>query len=430
MDKRKLALVCTAALAFWLCALAFGGAQGLAAASAEEGAVLAAFTEKDDAEAAMTEAEFSAQTDPTAAEAAAATGDTLELPCRAAILVDQASGTVLYEKDADQQMPIASITKVMTLLLTFEAVHAGRIGYDDTVPVSEHAFGMGGSQIWLEPGEIFTLDEMLKAVCVSSANDAAVAVAEFVGGSEPSFVARMNARAAELGMTGTHFCNACGLDEAGHLSTARDVAVMSRQILNECPEVLQYTGIWIDSLRGGQTQLINTNKLLRHYSGITGLKTGTTGGAGVCITASATRDGLSLIAVVLGAASSKERFAAATTLLDYGFANYEAAAVPPVADAPLTLAVRGGAEETVSLDYAAVPGSMLLQKGKGTALTASLELPDRLDAPVHSGDAVGTVQVRSGETLLGEYPVTAAHSVEKLNLDGALRLLLERCAAG
>ena len=230
-----------------------------------------------------------------------ATDRDFDVPCQAAILIDEDSGTVLYEKNADQQMPIASITKVMTLLLTFEAVHDGRIAMDTLVPVSEHAYHMGGSQIWLEPGEQFTLDEMIKAICVSSANDAAVAVAELVGGSEPAFVERMNARAAELGMEHTTFHNACGLDTEGHLSTARDVAVMSCQILNTCPEVLHYTGIWTDTLRGGQTQLVNTNKLLRRYNGITGLKTGTTGGAGVCITASATRDGLNLIAVVLGA---------------------------------------------------------------------------------------------------------------------------------
>ena len=223
-----------------------------------------------------------------------ATNADFDVPCAAAILIDEDSGTVLYEKNADARRPIASITKVMTLLLAFEALEAGKIHLADFVPVSEHAYHMGGSQIWLEPGEQFTLDEMIKAICVSSANDAAVAVAELVGGSEPGFVQMMNARAAELGMVNTTFHNACGLDTEGHLSTAHDVAIMSREILNTCPEVLHYTGIWTDSLRNGQTQLVNTNKLLRRYSGITGLKTGTTSGAGVCISASATRDGLTL----------------------------------------------------------------------------------------------------------------------------------------
>ena len=275
--------------------------------------------------------------------AGAARGGTacLELPCRAACLIDQQTGTILYEKNADQQMPIASITKVMTLLLTFEAVHDGRIAMDTLVPVSEHAYHMGGSQIWLEPGEQFTLDEMIKAICVSSANDAAVAVAELVGGSEPGFVQMMNARAAELGMVNTTFHNACGLDTEGHLSTAHDVAIMSREILNTCPEVLHYTGIWTDTLRGGATQLVNTNKLLKRYNGITGLKTGTTSGAGVCISASATRDGLDLIAVVLGSLSSSERFTAATTLLDYGFAAYAAVPLPAMEDRPLLIKSKG-----------------------------------------------------------------------------------------
>ena len=320
-------------------------------------------------------------------------------------------------------MPIASITKVMTLLLTFEAVHAGRLTMDTAVPVSEHAYHMGGSQIWLEPGEQFTLDEMLKAICVSSANDAAVAVAELVGGSEPAFVQQMNARAAELGMEHTTFRNACGLDTEGHLSTARDVAIMSRTILNTCPEVLHYTGIWTDTLRGGQTQLVNTNKLLRRYNGITGLKTGTTGGAGVCITASATRDGLSLIAVVLGAPSSKERFEAATTLLDYGFAAYRAASVPLPQERPLQLKVKGSTEETVPLDYAALPQTALLPAESAGQLTVQLELPDTLEAPVTRGQTVGKAQLLCGEAVQGEYPVCAAADAPCMDFGTALRLL-------
>ena len=348
---------------------------------------------------------------------------TLELPCRAACLIDQQTGTVLYEKNADQQMHIASLTKVMTLLLTFEAVHNGQLTMDTPVPVSEHAYHMGGSQIWLEPGEQFTLDEMIKAICVSSANDAAVAVAELVGGSEQGFVQSMNARAAELGMTNTVFHNACGLDTEGHLSTARDVAVMSRYILNTCPEVLHYTGIWTDTLRGGATQLVNTNKLLRRYNGITGLKTGTTSGAGVCISASATRDGLDLIAVVLGAPSSSDRFDAATTLLDYGFAAYRAVLLPAVEDQPLLIKVKGSAEESVPLDYSALPGTLLMPKEGGAALTARVDLPDTLDAPVQQGQAVGTVRVLSGETLLGEYEIRAAADAPKMDFGTAFGLL-------
>ena len=332
MERRNLALLCAGVLCFWLFALAFGTAEGRGVA---------------------------VQTElPTAAPAAvedvpvvdAAAQPQLSLNCRAAILVDQDTGTVLYEKNADEQVPIASITKVMTLLLTFEAIHNGQLTLETTVPVSEHAYHMGGSQIWLEPGEQFTLDEMIKAICVSSANDAAVAVAELVGGSEPAFVERMNARAAELGMEHTTFHNACGLDTEGHLSTARDVAVMSCQILNTCPEVLHYTGIWTDTLRGGATQLVNTNKLLHRYNGITGLKTGTTGGAGVCISASAARDGLRLVAVILGAPSSQDRFEAAAALLDSGFGGWQAAPLPAPEVQPYQLKVKGSAEDSVPLD--------------------------------------------------------------------------------
>lgn len=348
----------------------------------------------------------------------------LDLPCRAAILVEQTTGTVLFEKEADTPMPMASITKVMTLLLTFEAINAGKVSLQDTVPVSDHAYNMGGSQIWLEPGETFTLDEMIKAICVSSANDAAVAVAEFIGGSEPAFAELMNQKAAELGMVNTTFKNACGLDEAGHLSTARDVAIMSREMLLKHPQITDYTTIWMDTLRGGQTQLLNTNKLLKRYQGITGLKTGTTSGAGVCISASASRDGLDLLAVVLGAASSAERFDAATALLDYGFANFENVTAPTPENAPASLPVTGGAEETVELQYAA-PQKLLVQKGEGGALTAELELPEALAAPLAAGQQVGTVTVRSGETVLGSWPVTAAGEVQPMTV----RLGFERLLA-
>ncbi len=338
-----------------------------------------------------------------------------DVPCRAAVLIDLSSGTVLYEKEPDAPMPIASITKVMTLLLAFEAIDAGKVSLQDTVPVSGHAYNMGGSQIWLEPGESFTLDEMIKAICVSSANDAAVAVAEFIGGSEPAFAEMMNQKAAELGMANTTFKNACGLDEEGHLSTARDVAIMSREILLNHPQITDYTTIWMDTLRGGQTQLLNTNKLLKRYQGVTGLKTGTTSGAGVCISASASRDGLDLLAVVLGAASSAERFDAAAALLDYGFTNFENVAAPAPENAPASLPVTGGAEETVELQYAA-PQKLLVQKGEGGALTAELELPRTLAAPLAAGQQVGTVTVRSGGTVLGSWPVTAAGEVRPMTV--------------
>jgi len=407
MERRNLALLCAGVVCFWLFALAFGTAQdsGLRWVEAPAAAQTAVAGEEMQP-AALT----AAQPD-------------LTLNCRAVCLIDQDTGTVLYEKNADQQMPIASITKVMTLLLTFEAIHDGRLTLDTLVPVSEHAYHMGGSQIWLEPGEQFTLDEMIKAICVSSANDAAVAVAELVGGSEQGFVQMMNDRAAELGMTNTTFHNACGLDTEGHLSTARDVAIMSRQILTTCPEVLHYTGIWTDTLRGGATQLVNTNKLLRRYNGITGLKTGTTGGAGVCISASATRDGLNLIAVVLGAPSSKDRFEAATTLLDYGFAAWRAAPLPAMEDRPLLIKVRGSAEESVPLEYSALPESILMPKESAAELTAQLTLPDELDAPVQQGQAVGMVRILAGESVLGEYDICAAADAPEMDFGTALGLL-------
>ena len=403
MERRNLALLCAGVVCFWLFALAFGTAQGRGL--------------RIDRPAAAAAAEQAEQAAPAPAQ------PELSLPCRAACLIDQQSGKVLYEKNADQQMPIASITKVMTLLLTFEAVHDGRLTMETPVPVSEHAYHMGGSQIWLEPGEQFTLDEMIKAICVSSANDAAVAVAELVGGSEQGFVQQMNARAAELGMTNTTFHNACGLDTEGHLSTARDVAVMSREILNTCPEVLHYTGIWTDTLRGGATQLVNTNKLLRRYNGITGLKTGTTSGAGVCISASATRDGLELIAVVLGAPSSSDRFDAATTLLDYGFAAWSAAPVPEMPDRPLIIKVKGSAEESVPLDYAALPQTLLMPRENAAALTTQLSVPEELEAPVQQGQTVGTVRILNGETLLGEYEMRAAADAPAMDFGTAFGLL-------
>lgn len=410
MERKNFAVLCAAVLCFWLFALALGTAEGVglrAVMHPEERAVSADVEE--------------------AAEGillpAAAAAPQLDLNCRAAILVEQGSGRVLYEKNADERVPIASITKVMTLLLAFEAVHDGRLTMETPVPVSEHAYHMGGSQIWLEPGEHFTLDEMIKAICVSSANDAAVAVAELVGGSEPAFVEQMNARAASLGMEQTSFRNACGLDAEGHLSTARDVAAMSRTILNTCPEVLHYTGIWTDTLRGGETQLINTNKLLRRYEGITGLKTGTTGGAGVCISASAARDGLRLVAVILGAPSSKDRFEAAAALLDYGFGGWQAAPLPAPEVQPLQLKVKGSAEDSVPLDYSALPQTVLLPREGTAALTAQACLPQQLEAPVEKGQTVGTVQVYHGETLLGEYEVKAAADAPRMDFGTAFSLL-------
>ena len=382
MERKNFAVLCAAVLCFWLFALALGTAEGVglrAVMHPEERAVSADVEEA--AEGILL---------PTAAAA-----PQLDLNCRAAILIEQGSGRVLYEKNADERVPIASITKVMTLLLAFEAVHDGRLTMETPVPVSEHAYHMGGSQIWLEPGEHFTLDEMIKAICVSSANDAAVAVAELVGGSEPAFVEQMNARAASLGMEQTSFRNACGLDAEGHLSTARDVAAMSRTILNTCPEVLHYTGIWTDTLRGGAT----------------------------CISASATRNGLSLIAVILGAPSSADRFDAATTLLDYGFGAYEAAPLPKLEAQPLQITVRGSAAGSVPLDYSALPETVLVEKGSGASLHTELTLPEELEAPVEQGQTLGKAAVYQGEALLEEYEVRAEADAPRMTVRDAIGLL-------
>ena len=347
----------------------------------------------------------------------------LDVAGKSAVLMDVATGTILYESNSHERLAPASVTKVMTMLLIMEAVDSGKIALTDTVTASETAAAKGGSQIYLKAGETMPVSDMLKSIAVSSANDCATALAEAVAGSESGFVEKMNQRAKELGMEHTTFHNACGLDTEGHLSTARDVAVMSCQILNTCPEVLHYTGIWTDTLRGGATQLVNTNKLLHRYNGITGLKTGTTGGAGVCISASAARDGLRLVAVILGAPSSKDRFEAAAALLDYGFGGWQAAPLPAPEVQPLQLKVKGSAEDSVPLDYSALPQTVLLPREGTAALTAQASLPQQLEAPVEKGQTVGTVQVYHGETLLGEYEVKAAADAPRMDFGTAFSLL-------
>jgi len=350
-----------------------------------------------------------------------------DLPCKAALLMDENTGQILYAKNADQPLPIASITKVMTMLLVFEAVESGKIKMQDTVPISAHAYSMGGSQIWLEPGEIFTVHELLKAVAVSSANDAAVALAEFVGGSESVFCDMMNTRAKELGMENTNFVNACGLDAPGHLSTANDVAIMSRQLMKH-EKVFEYTTIWMDYLRDGQTQLVNTNKMLHSYTGTTGLKTGTTNGAGVCITATAKRQDLSLIAVVLGSPSGEERFAAAKKLLDFGFSNFESKMFPSIEDYPQNIAVRHGVQKTVPLEYN-LPKKLLFLKGASSKLESRITLPQYIDAPVDKGTAVGTVDLYSQGQKIKEYSVTIGENAEKITFKKAFEILLRAAAS-
>ena len=358
-----------------------------------------------------------------------ATAADFDLPCAAAILVDEDSGTVLYEKNADDRRPIASITKVMTLLLTFEALEAGRVRLDDAVPVSEHAYHMGGSQIWLEPGEQMTLKEMLKAICISSANDAAVAVAEYIGGSEAAFAEQMNARAAELGMTNTHFVNACGLDEAGHLSTARDVALMSREMLLHHTEVRDYCSIWMDTLRGGATQLVNTNKLVRFYPGATGLKTGSTDSAKYCISATAEKDGMELIAVILGGSTSDKRFTDAKALLNYGFAAYSLVTVTPEAPLP-AVPVTLGTQKTVQ-SVLTSENALLLEKSRANGLTQAVSLPESIDAPVEEGEPLGTLDIFDADgTPVASLPLLAGESIPHLTWSELFCRLLKLAYCG
>ncbi|MBE6878510.1 MAG: D-alanyl-D-alanine carboxypeptidase [Ruminococcaceae bacterium] len=345
-----------------------------------------------------------------------------DVPCKAALLMDEGTGQILYAKNADAQLPIASITKVMTMLLVFEALDANRISLSDTVPISPHAFSMGGSQIWLEPGEIFTVDELLKAVAVSSANDAAVALAEFVGGSEAVFCDMMNKRAQQLGMENTNFVNACGLDADGHLSTAYDVAIMSRELMKH-ENVFNYTTIWMDYLRNGETQLVNTNKMLHSYSGTTGLKTGTTGKAGVCISATAKRQDLSLIAVVLGANSGTERFDAAKKLLDFGFSNFESRQFPQLENCPEHIEVRYGVQKQAQISYT-LPTHLLFLKGQAKELESRIILPEYIDAPMSKGTQIGSVGLYSAGQKIKEYDIILQENLEKVNFKKALEILI------
>lgn len=344
-----------------------------------------------------------------------------ELTAKAALLMDAGTGQVLFEKNAHEARPIASVTKVMTLLLIMEEIDSGRLSLSDTVTASAHAAGMGGSDIWLEEGETMSVDDMLKAIVIMSANDAAVALAEKIAGSEDAFVQRMNERAKELGMNDTVFKNCCGLDEDGHVSSAYDVALMSRELIGH-DKIFGYTTTWMDSVRDGATQLVNTNRLIRTYTGITGLKTGTTSQAGSCMTATAQRDGMTLIAVVLGADTSALRFSEAATLLDTGFAGWSS--VKPETAKVGSLPVTGGMESEVELKVEECP-SLLIEKGREEELKQTVHLPESLQAPVDTKTIIGTVTVTLGETQLVSLPIYAAREVEAVSWDKIFFLLLE-----
>ena len=346
----------------------------------------------------------------------------ITVSARSAVLIEPNTLTVLYESNPDEQLPPASITKIMSLVLITEAIDRGDFTVEDVVTASEHAASMGGSQIWLKAGESMTVDDLLKAAVIASANDATVALAEKAAGSEEAFVEQMNEKAQTLGMTGTVFKNATGLDAAGHLSTAHDVALMSAELLKH-PLIKKYSTVWMDTLRDGESELVNTNKLVRFYEGTTGLKTGTTSGAGYCLAASAERDGLALVAVIMGAESSAARFEGAKKLLDYGFANFAFSRIAPEFENGTEIKVAGGAERTVPLNADGELG-ILIRKSERSDINQKVILPDALTAPVFAGEKVGRVEIYSGETLLGTVDITAEKGVRKLTFFAAfLRVL-------
>ena len=351
----------------------------------------------------------------------------LNLNAKSALLMDVATGTVLYEKECHERLAPASVTKVMTMLLIMEALDDGRIHLDDQVTASEAAAAKGGSQIYLKAGETMPVSDMLKSIAVSSANDCACAMAELIAGSESAFVEQMNQRAAELGMADTHFVNCTGLDDSkeaeNHRTSAYDIALMSRQLLKYHPDIKKYTTIWMDTVRGGTFGLSNTNKLIRFYSGATGLKTGFTSGAGYCLSATAKREGMELIAVVMGCESAQKRTADCKALLDYGFATYSV--VRPGLKAGRTVAVHLGKQNTVPVELTE-RREILVDKAKRTSLTAKVELAQLVPAPGEKGQQVGTISVYAGEKLLIQLPLAAAQAVAKLSFGDVFKLVLER----
>ena len=330
--------------------------------------------------------------------------------CPSALLMEKQTGTVLFAQDEHTPREPASVTKIMTLLLVMEAIDSGALSYDDVVTGSAHAAGMGGSQIWLKENEQMTVRDLLKAVCIVSGNDAAVVLAEHLAGSEDAFVERMNARAQELGMNDTHFVNCTGLPAAGHLTSACDIALMSRELILHHPDIRQFTTVWMDSLRGGESMLVNTNKLIRFYDGATGLKTGSTGSAGYCLSATAEKNGMELIAVVLKGKTSDERFSDAKSLLNYGFSTWSLVTVTPdevLPPVPVMLGVRGTVQPVLTSE-----NTLLVEKTLANGLTKEIALAESVAAPVYAGDTLGQLTVRdaAGNTV-AELPILAGEDV-------------------
>ena len=353
----------------------------------------------------------------------------LEVAGKGVCLMDIATGTVLYEKNSHERLSPASVTKVMTLLLIMEAIGDGRIGWNDSVTASESAAAKGGSQIYLKVGETMTVETLVKSIAVSSANDAACAMAEHLAGSESAFVDMMNTRAKELGMNDTHFVNCTGLDDAEeakeHLTSAYDIAVMSRELMKNHPDIQRFTTIWMDTIRDGAFGLANTNKMVRFYTGCTGLKTGYTSGAGFCLSATAERQGLGLIAVVLGCDTSQDRFAACKAMLDYGFASF--ALISPKPEEALEVPVKLGTGTAV----AAVPGKaveLLIDKAQRGSVTTEVALEESVTAPVSQGQRLGTLTVKCADRILAQIPLVAEEAVERLSFWELFLRILGRVA--
>lgn len=335
----------------------------------------------------------------------------LGLNAKSAILMEEATGNILYESNPDERLPIASVTKVMTMLLIMEAVDSGKISLDDMVTVSENAMSYGGSTMFLETGEQLTVNDMLKGIAVASANDGCVAMAEHLAGSESAFVDMMNEKAKELGMENTHFMNTNGLDEDDHYSSARDVAIMSRELMKH-ETIFNYTSIWMDTLRGGKFQLANTNKLIRFYDGANGLKTGSTSKALCCLSAAAKRNDMQLIAVVLGAPTSAERFASAKSLLDYGFANYAVNTQITAGDEVQKIAVEKGVDKEVGV-IAGDSCSTLVKKGQEDNITKEIKIDETITAPIEAGQKIGTMTISRDGEVIADIDLNASSAVEK-----------------
>ena len=331
----------------------------------------------------------------------------LPLTSRAALLMEKTTGQILFAQNEHEKLEPASVTKIMTLLLTMDAIDSGALAYDDVVTVSANAAGMGGSQVFLAEGEQITVEELLKCVCVSSGNDAAVALAEKVAGVTELFVEQMNNRARGLGMDDTHFVNPTGLTAEGHVTSAHDIALMSRELLTKHPDIRSFTTIWTDSIRGGTFDLANTNKLIRRYDGATGLKTGYTASAGYCISATAEREGMELIAVVMKGETADKRNADAKALLNYGFSAYALVSAAPEEPLP-TLPVTMGKTDSVSLTMPPDALTAVVEKAQAAALERRIDLPESLPAPVRQGQQVGTLTLCSGDTELVTVPILAA----------------------